>query len=379
MGGLPASQSAALLWMCNNWFVSGWATTNLGDQLPTGTCVGAVAVVCTCTPYPCSQWPYVNCSSDSAVVSINIPLTTARISGPDGSSDPVLDASIGNLINLTYLNFHDNYFRSPIPDSFGNLIYLNFLDLYDNYINGTLPASLGNCSQMGTFDVHDNSDIYGTIPASWTNWKNLQYLDVSDLMLWGTLPAFTAPNLNFLSFGGQVLYLSNNYSISTKWPGSWLNNTNGTTVNFATGNDVVCCSTLPLTVGGLDLVTQCDSTTVPCPATVVPVPPPLCCCGGCSNGGSTSTGATTTGATTAGTTSTGTTTTATATTTTAASATTTTKSATSTTAATTTTTTAATTTSTGTTSTTRTTTASAATAALSLAVASLAVAAVVLN
>src|SRR3954454_14841655 len=86
------------------------------------------------TTNPVSTW-YGITVSDSRVITIN--LDANNLSG-------TLPASIGNLVNLEYLDFWNNQLSGTIPSSIGNLVNLEDLDLTFNHFSGNIPAAIGN-------------------------------------------------------------------------------------------------------------------------------------------------------------------------------------------------------------------------------------------
>ncbi len=56
----------------------------------------------------------------------------------------VIPASIGCLINLTYINLENCQLEGNIPEELGNLTNLEELELTDNSLVGSIPVSITN-------------------------------------------------------------------------------------------------------------------------------------------------------------------------------------------------------------------------------------------
>ena len=68
-----------------------------------------------------------------------------------------LQTELGNLINLTVLNLHNNEVTGPIPPELGELTELVELTLNNNELTGPIPAELGNLTELTqSLNLHDN-------------------------------------------------------------------------------------------------------------------------------------------------------------------------------------------------------------------------------
>ncbi len=107
-----------------------------------------------------------------------------------------IPSSLGNLVNLTYLNLGSDWFDDPlfnrltgsIPSSIGNLINLQSLDLDDNLLSGGIPPSLGNLLNLTNLELNGNQ-LSDSIPSSLGNLVNLTRLHLWQNQLSGSIPS----------------------------------------------------------------------------------------------------------------------------------------------------------------------------------------------
>jgi Leucine-rich repeat (LRR) protein len=104
-----------------------------------------------------------------------------------------LPDSIGNLINLQYLDLSINKFSS-LPDSIGNLINLQELHLSDNKLS-TLPDSIGNLINLYILYLSHNQ--LESLPTSILKIKKVLQIDP------------TSYQINNLSIETEILIFSN--------------------------------------------------------------------------------------------------------------------------------------------------------------------------
>ncbi|PON47587.1 Leucine-rich repeat domain containing protein [Parasponia andersonii] len=82
------------------------------------------------------------------------------------------------LVSLKILDFYNNSFYGPIPESFGSLSKLEILDLSHNQLNGTVPQTLGQLSLLKALILSSNS-LEGTLSeAHLANLSSLKELDI---------------------------------------------------------------------------------------------------------------------------------------------------------------------------------------------------------
>ncbi|KAF7849203.1 hypothetical protein BT93_L1091 [Corymbia citriodora subsp. variegata] len=115
-----------------------------------------------------------------------------------------IPSSIGNLTQLTMLNFQDNKLLGEIPSSIGKLVQLSFLCLEMNLLSGEIPNSLINLTNLTLLRLQGNQ-LTGQIPVEITGLNRLTYLDLSFNKLTGPIPE-NISNLESL----DALYLQSN-------------------------------------------------------------------------------------------------------------------------------------------------------------------------
>ncbi|KAK3440405.1 hypothetical protein EUGRSUZ_B00686 [Eucalyptus grandis] len=109
-----------------------------------------------------------------------------------------IPSSIGNLTQLTMLDFGYNKLSGEIPSSLGKLVQLSYLGLEMNLLSGEIPASLTNLTNLTFLYLNDNQ-LTGQIPAEITGLTRLTYLDLSFNKLTGPIPE-NISNLESLDF-----------------------------------------------------------------------------------------------------------------------------------------------------------------------------------
>jgi len=162
---------------------------------------------------------------------------------------------LGNLSNLTFLNFSYNDLSGSIPWELGNLSNLTYLSLHDNQLNGNIPSELDNLSNLTSLHLSFN-ELSGNIPPELGNLSNLASLSLSRNQLSGSIPPELGnlSNLaslslynnqlsgcydsNVLSLCDQLIsYFNNNESISDG------NNFDAPWEDFCATQAGICCTT----------------------------------------------------------------------------------------------------------------------------------------
>ncbi|KAF4379064.1 hypothetical protein F8388_022151, partial [Cannabis sativa] len=120
-----------------------------------------------------------------------------------------LPTSIGNLWNLSWLDFSGCNFSGALPKSLGELRQLVYLDLSINKFTGQIPF-FNMAKNLTRIDLSHNM-INGEITSNWEGLLKLVNVDLSHNALSGTIPAalFVLPSvqkiqLSFNNFTGQV-------------------------------------------------------------------------------------------------------------------------------------------------------------------------------
>ena len=110
-----------------------------------------------------------------------------RISLKSNNLVGVIPENIGNLTELTKLDFRYNQLSGNIPESIGSLSKLQSLNLGYNKLSGNIPESIGNLSKLQSLRINDNQ-LSGEVPKSIANLPNIEDFVLSDNNLSGPLP-----------------------------------------------------------------------------------------------------------------------------------------------------------------------------------------------
>ncbi|KAL5740354.1 hypothetical protein ACOSQ2_029534 [Xanthoceras sorbifolium] len=138
----------------------------------------------------------------------NLSLRTLILEGTSFSG--TIPDSIGNLKNLSRIEFAFCKFTGPIPSSMANLSQLVLLDLSSNKFTGPIP-SLHMSKNLNHLDLSNNVLTGGISSTKWEQLLNLVHVDLSHNSLSGSIPKslFALPWLQHLQlaynqFDGQV-------------------------------------------------------------------------------------------------------------------------------------------------------------------------------
>uniref|UniRef100_A0A453E4T2 Leucine-rich repeat-containing N-terminal plant-type domain-containing protein n=1 Tax=Aegilops tauschii subsp. strangulata TaxID=200361 RepID=A0A453E4T2_AEGTS len=91
------------------------------------------------------------------------------------------------LTTFKMLDFSNNTFDGPMPDSIGNLIALHGLNMSHNAFTGRIPSKLGDLAQLESLDLSRNK-LSGEIPRDLTSLTYLAVLNLSYNNLTGMIP-----------------------------------------------------------------------------------------------------------------------------------------------------------------------------------------------
>lgn len=105
----------------------------------------------------------------------------------ENNLDGIIPTGIGNLENLTKLNFYENKLTGSIPIELGNLSELRELQLGNNQLSGSIPVQLGNLMKLERLSLFNNT-LTGTIPVVFGNLSNLTWLELRINKLQGEIP-----------------------------------------------------------------------------------------------------------------------------------------------------------------------------------------------
>ena len=107
-------------------------------------------------------------------------LVSNNLTGP-------IPSELANLANLAGLQLDSNDLTGPIPEGLGNLAKLVWLLLSSNNLSGPIPGELGNLANLALLSL-DSNDLTGPIPEELGNLGKLQQLILNDNGLTGSIP-----------------------------------------------------------------------------------------------------------------------------------------------------------------------------------------------
>jgi len=144
---------------------------------------------------PMNTWNGVTLNADGCVTVLDI-----QDLGWTGTIPP----EMGDLSELTLLNFDENDVQGTIPSELGNLTNLTYLNLSTNSISGTIPPELGQLTNLVELILSANA-LTGDIPVGLGNLTNLTRLDFGNNNLTGNIPGGLGnlANLTWLRLAGN--------------------------------------------------------------------------------------------------------------------------------------------------------------------------------
>ncbi|MBL7796049.1 MAG: hypothetical protein JNJ90_06040 [Saprospiraceae bacterium] len=137
------------------------------------------------------EWYGVTCDPPGSGRVVSLVLNNNNLSGP-------LPNEIGNLTELSGIDFQGNQITGSIPSSIGNLTKMEYLNLGGNLLSGSIPSSIGNLTNL-KFLFMGSNQLSGMLPATMGNLANLQFMQFSSNQLSGPIPG-SLGSLNNLTF-----------------------------------------------------------------------------------------------------------------------------------------------------------------------------------
>ncbi|KAG0628563.1 hypothetical protein M758_1G035600 [Ceratodon purpureus] len=126
---------------------------------------------------PCN-WTGVRCSSAGLVMELS--LRDFNVSG-------AVPVGLGELKNLTSLDFGNTSLEGPIPSDLFNCTQLIYLNLSQSYMEGPIPEEISKLKLLQTLDLSFSS-FSGSLPESLGDLASLQSLRLQSTSFSGLLP-----------------------------------------------------------------------------------------------------------------------------------------------------------------------------------------------
>jgi hypothetical protein len=129
----------------------------------------------------------------------NLYLSANQLSG-------AIPTEIGNLVNLETLNIGSNDFSEAIPAEIGELVNLTSLVIANCNLAGPIPEEIGDLTSLVFINLNNNQ-LSDSIPAVIGNLSNLLQLRLSNNQLTGTIPSGIRNSniINILDLGRNLL------------------------------------------------------------------------------------------------------------------------------------------------------------------------------
>ncbi|XP_073052716.1 uncharacterized protein [Primulina eburnea] len=118
---------------------------------------------------------------------ISINLVRLRL-GSNNLKGMIPVGSLGNFVELTYLELDNNRLDGMIPKELATCRKLQLLNLAQNQLTGSLPPALGNLTDLRALYLQFNYFV-GEIPGQLTQLNKLQWLNLSRNLLNGVIPS----------------------------------------------------------------------------------------------------------------------------------------------------------------------------------------------
>lgn len=110
-------------------------------------------------------------------------LTSLTLSGELYGSIP---ESLGNAVNLRFINLSFNKLTGKIPESLAKLNNLEYVNLQNNQLSGSIPSGLFNLPYLSSFYADHNK--LESIPENFFSSEALEFIDISYNQVKGSLP-----------------------------------------------------------------------------------------------------------------------------------------------------------------------------------------------
>ena len=160
---------------------------------------------------PMNTWYGITLNSEGCVQCIDLDgrldCSGSTFNNLGNNLDGQIPESIGNLSQVEFISFGNNFLTGPIPSTIGLLTELTDLILRYNNLTGTIPSELGNLQNLDLLNLTSN-DLTGKIPDELGFSERLSWIFLSSNDLTGEIPS-TLSNLNqLIALGAADNHLS---------------------------------------------------------------------------------------------------------------------------------------------------------------------------